>query len=248
MPTITEPPTNEQPKPQPETAPAEPELFAAEIAMEGKSHDFAPWLLAIALVLLLGGFIYYFISTTRETLSVAQATATVNGILRGQGPAIVRFSAGTVEPNNGQQDPLYKLLTKAGIVVTKPKPKDAASLLVEITEPGQTVLSNIDGVQKTMKDQVANYSVPLAERKLVSIDKVTLLRPHVAKVDYTWEWMPNRLGREFDADGQLVQSFSAWERETLIRSYSVDFYNAAPTKTSIVLMKPGDEPWQPYRE
>jgi len=245
MPTISEPPTNE-PKAQLEIPPAEPELFAAEIAMEEKSHNFAPWLLATALALLLGGFIYYFISTSRETLSVAQATATVNGILRAQGPAVVHFSTGTVDPANGQADPLYKLLSKAGIVMTKPKGQTL--LTVEITGPGDNVLTNIEGVQKAKKDESTTYSVPLAERKLVSIDKVTLLRPHVAKVDYTWQWVPNRLGREFDADSELVQSFSTWDRETLIKSYSVDFYNAPPAKASIVLMKPGDDPWQPYRE
>lgn len=248
MPTISEPQTNEEPKTQVETPlRAEPELFAAEIAMEEKSHNFAPWLLAIALAFVLGSLVYYFVTSGREVLSVSQATATVSDILRTQGPAVVSFGTGTVVPANGQQDAVYKLLAKAGIVQTKPKDHD--SLVVDITGPGDNVLSNINGVEKVKRNTGGtNYTVPLAQRKLVSIDNVTLLRPHVAKVDYTWQWVPNRLGREFDATSELVQSFPTWDRSILIKSGGVDFYSAAPAKASIVLMKVGDGPWQPYRE
>jgi len=248
MPIVSEPKTNEEVKPQVETPePAEPELFAAEIAMEKSSFNFLPVLLIAALVLVVGGFVYWFIQTTREVLSVPEATATVNDILRAQGPAITHFTTGTVDPDNGQQDPQYKLLSKAGVVLTKPKAP--VSLLVSITGPGENLLSNIEGVQK-VKKQSGNiaYSLPLAERKLVSIDHIVLLKPHLAKVDYTWKWVPNRLGREYDASGELIQSFSTWERSVLIKSYGVDFYSAAPAKASVVLVKANDGPWEPYRE
>jgi hypothetical protein len=248
MPTIGEPQTSEEPKTQVETpSRAEPELFAAEIAMEEKSYNFAPWLLATALACVLGSLIYYFVKSGSEVLSPAQATATLTDVLRTQGPAVMGFSTGTVVPPNGQQDALYKLLAKAGIVRTKPKGQD--SLVVDITGPGDNVLSNINGIEKVeRKTGGSNYSVPLAERKLVSIDKVTLLRPHVAKVDYTWQWVPNRLGREFDATSDLVQSFPTWDRAVLIKSGGVDFFSAAPAKASIVLTKSSDGTWKPYRE
>ena len=66
-------------------------------------------------------------------------------------------------------------------------------------------------------------------------------------MQYTWKWVPNRLGTEFDASGSLVKSFATWDRATLIKSYGVDFYSGAPTKASIVLMEK-DGNWKPYVE
>lgn len=243
MPTAIEPKT-EEPKPQPVSN--EPELFAAEIAMEKRSFGFLPLLLAIALLVIIGGSIIYWVKGSYEVLSTSTANTTVSGILKQQG-AFVRFSVGDVDPTNGQQDPLYKLLTRAGVVVSKPKGKQL--LAVALTEPGQSLVSSIDGVQ-TLKhgDGTTSYRVPLAERQVVSIDKVTLLKPHLAKVDYTWKWVPNRLGREFNAESDLVKSFTEYDRQLLIKSYAVDFYTAPPAKASIVLREGNDNEWMPYSE
>jgi len=251
MPTVIEPKTEQETQPQPVPQIAnEPDIFAAEIAMGNRSYNFVPLLLAGALVLLVAGFIYYFVKSAREVVSVSAATTTISDILRNQGPAVTKFSTGTtVEPANGQEDPLYKLLSKAGVVITKPKPKDTTSLFVAITDPGENLLSNIDGVKKVKRvDGGTTYTVPLADRKLVSIDKITLLKPHLAKVDYTWKWEANRLGREFDASGELVKSFSTWERSTLIKSDGADFYGGAPTKTSMVLRALEDGSWIPFTQ
>ncbi len=237
-----------QPKPEPVSPPAnEPELFAAEIAMEKRSYNFAPILLAIALLGLLGGFGYYFYKSMRDVPSTAEATAVVNDILRSQGGAVTRFSTGAVEPDNGQKDPGYKLLTKTGVVTSVPKGTN--QLFVTMTDPGETVLAGIDGVEKVKRSTGTgfNFSVPLATRQLVSIDKITLVKPHLATVQYTWKWDPNRLGRQFDAASELVKSFSTWERSTLIKSWGVDFYGAAPTKASISL-RSDDSGWKPYTE
>jgi uncharacterized protein HemX len=248
MATVVEPKTENETQPQPVSqVQREPDIFAAELAMENKSHNFLPLLLAAALVLVVGGTIYYFVKSSHEVLSVSAATTTINGILKGQGPVVSRFSTGTVEPSNGQQDAQYKLLAKAGMVMTKPK--GATSLTVVLTGPGEALLNNIEGVEKVKKaDDRTVYSVPLAQRKLVSIDKVTMVKPHLAQVDYTWKWVPTRLGNEFDASGSLVKSFPTWDRAILIKSYGVDFYSAAPTKASIVLMEDNDGAWKPFVE
>jgi hypothetical protein len=83
---------------------------------------------------------------------------------------------------------------------------------------------------------------------LLQIDKVTMIKPHLARVDYTWKWVPNRLGREFDASGDLVHEFNTWDRATLIKTYGVDFYSGAPTKAGVVLMETKDGSWKPYVE
>jgi hypothetical protein len=82
----------------------------------------------------------------------------------------------------------------------------------------------------------------------VAIDKVEMIRPHLARVTYSWQWDANRLGKEFDASGDLVKSFNTWDRGTLIKSYGVDFYSAAPSHVTVVLQETKDGTWKPYVE
>ncbi len=247
MPTVIEPKAGES-KPQlVPPASNEPELFAAEIAME-KQHNFFPLILIAGLVLVVGGTIYYFVKGARDVLTVPAATTTVTKILNSQGPATIRFTTGdlTSSVNEKPQDPHYKLLAKAGIVTTKAK---GAGLTVNLTDSGEKVLSTIDGVQKTKNaDGTTTYLVPLATRQLVSVDKITMVKPHLAQLEYTWKWTANRLGNEFEASGSLVKSFSTWDRATLIKTYGVDFYNAPPTKSGLVLMEADNGTWKPYTE
>jgi hypothetical protein len=248
MPTVMEPNVNEEAKPQ-STTPAEPELFAAEIEMERKTSNFLPAVLILGLVIVVGGTIFYFVKGARDVLTVPVATTAVNQILQAQNPPVIRFSTGTVVSSLNEKplDPHYKLLAKAGIVTTKPKGYN--SLIVALNPAGEKLFSQIEGVHKTTNaDKTVTYFVPLAERKLVAVNKVTMIRPHLAQVEYTWKWAPNRLGVEFDASGSLVKSFNTWDRATLIKSYGVDFYGAEPTKTSIVLMQGNDGSWKPYTE
>ena len=244
-------PTVVDPKETKETSNAptyqEPELFAAEVEMEKKSSSLGPLVMIFALVAVVGGTIFYFFKTSREVLSVPAATTSVNQILKAQGGGKLQFSVGTVvsSVNEKPNDPHYKLLAKAGILNVKQKSYN--TIIASLTPAGDKLLSEIPGVEKGKNaDGNVIYSVPLAERQLVAIDKITMIRPHLARVDYTWKWVPNRLGRDFDASGDLVHNFNTWDRGTLIKSYGVDFYGAAPTKMSIVLMEGKDGVWKPY--
>ncbi len=250
MPTVMEPKVNEDEKSQPVTpATHESELFAAEVEMESKSSNFLPVALILGLVLVVGGTIVYFVKGARDVLTIPVATTAINQILQAQGPSTIRFSTGTVVSSMSEKplDPHYKLLAKAGVVTTKPKGYN--SLIVVLNPAGEKLISQITGVQKaTNPDKTVTYLVPLAERQLVGVNKVTMIKPHLAQVDYSWKWAPNRLGTEFDASGSLVKSFATWDRATLIKSYGVDFYGAAPTKASIVLVEGKDGEWKPYTE
>ncbi len=249
MPTMSDPEVKE-PKPQLVTPAAkEPELFAAEIEMEKKSSNLFPILFVTALILVVGGTIFYFVKGAREVLTKPAATAAVNSILQAQAPATIRFSTGLIvaSMNEKPTDPHYKLLTKAGVLATKQKSWN--SIVSELTPAGQKLLNEIDGVEKaTNSDKTVTYQVPLAQRKLVAIDNIEMIRPHLARVTYSWQWDPNRLGKEFDASGDLVKGFNTWDRGTLINSYGVNFYSAAPTKVTIVLMETKDGSWKPYVE
>jgi len=227
----------------------EPELFAAEVEMERKSSNLGPLIMVLGLVLVVGGAIFYVVKTMREELSVPVATTSVNEILKSQGGGKINFSVGTIvsSVNEKPNDPQYKLLAKAGILsVTR---KSYNTIIANITPAGEKVLADIKGVEKGKNaDGNVTYSVPLAVRQIVQIDKVTMIKPHLARVDYTWKWVPNRLGKMFDASGDLVHEFNTWDRGTLIKDYGVDFYSAAPTKASIVLLESKDGSWKPYVE
>jgi hypothetical protein len=85
--------------------------------------------------------------------------------------------------------------------------------------------------------------VPLAGRQLVTVDQITMTSPNAAKVQYTWKWVPNRVGDDFDAAGNLVQSFNNWDRAKLIEKYGVDFYHGDPQKATISLAR-ADKGWK----
>jgi hypothetical protein len=246
MPTVSDPEVKEPTKPD---TVHEPELFAAEVEMEKKSSSLGPLIMVLALVAVVGGTIFYFIKTAREVLTQPVAQVAINNILKAQGEGRITFSVGTVvsSVNEKPNDPHYKLLAKAGILDVKQKSYN--TIIATVTSAGQRVLSDIPGVEKGKNpDGNVTYRVPLATRKLVQIDKITMIKPHLAKVDYAWKWDPNRLGKEFDASGELVHNFNTWDRGTLIKSYGVDFYGAAPTKASVVLMETKDGEWKPYVE
>ena len=249
MPTVVDPELKEQ-----TTNPATPiykerELFAAEVEMESKSSNFGPLVMVLVLVLAVGGTIFYFVKTSREVLTAPVATSSINQILQSEAGGKIHFSVGTIvsSMNEKPMDPHYKLLAKAGILTIKPKSWN--SIFATMTPAGEKLLGEIKGVDKAKNsDGNTNYVVPLAERKIVAIDKITMIKPHLARVDYTWKWDANRLGKEFDASSDMVHTFNTWDRGTLIKDYGVDFYSGAPTKASVVLAETKDGVWKPYVE
>jgi hypothetical protein len=249
MPTVIDPELNEQTNNPEAPKYKEPELFAAEVEMESKSSNFGPLMMVFALVLVVGGTIFYFFKTAREVLTPPVATNSINAVMKAQGGGKLTFSVGTVvsSVNEKPNDPHYKLLAKAGILTIKPKSWN--SNYSTLTPAGEKVLAEIKGVDKGKNpDGTTTYIVPLAERKIVQIDNITMIKPHLARVSYTWKWEPNRLGKEFDASSDLVHSFNTWDRGTLIKDHGVDFYSAAPTKASVVLVETKDGTWKPYVE
>lgn len=252
MPTVSDPEIKE-PKPQlvtPEKGKyEEPELFAAEIEMEKKSSGFWPAFLIGALLLVLGGTIYYFYRDATRKLSPADATVAINNILKGQSASTIRFTTGKVtsRANDKPTDPHYKLLTKAGILDTKPLPNNG--IYAQVTPAGEKMFELIGGVQKTKnQDGTESYRVPLAQRKLVAIENIEMIKPEIAQVTYTWQWEPNRLGKQLDASGDLVKGFSTWDRSTLISNYGVDFFGKAPSKVIIKLREDKGGAWVPFND
>ncbi len=96
MPTVIEPKVNES-KPQ-LVVPAtnEPELFAAEVEMQGRNSSFLPIVLILGLLFVVGGTIFYVVKGARDVLTVPVATSTVTHILDSEATASIRFSTGTV--------------------------------------------------------------------------------------------------------------------------------------------------------
>ena len=249
MPTVVDPETKEKTDPAEAPVIKEHELFADEVEMERKSSNLGPLIMVVALVAVVGGTIFYFFKTAQEKLGVPAATASVNTILKAQGGGQIHFSIGNVvsSVDDKPNDPHYKLLAKAGILTVKQKSWN--SIITTLTPAGEKVLAEIPGVEKGKNaDGNVTYQVPLAQRQMMQIDKIEMIKPHLARVDYTWKWVPNRLGKEFDAAGDLVHTFNTWDRGTLIKNYGVDFYGAAPTKASIVLAETKDGVWKPYVE
>jgi hypothetical protein len=134
------------------------------------------------------------------------------------------------------------LLEKAGIL--KLGRAKADGLKVEFTPAGERKLESIPGVAKTRNsDSTEGYTVPLAQRELVAISKITMGGRDLAYVQFTWRWVPNDLGNAFDAAGPLVKSFNTWDRSTLIDKYGVAFYHVEPAQASLTFVR-RDKAWK----
>jgi hypothetical protein len=221
------------------------EIFEAEVKME-KQSTILPLLLLLSLMAAVLGVVAYVVLEVRarQPLSAKEAGSVVESILKSQGPAITHFHAGLVMPSVDEKprDPHYRLLEKAGLVKTAKT--TGGGTMVTLTPLGQRLATSISGFKKWKNtDGTTSYAIPLADRQLVEISSVTMSGVNDAVVQYTWKWVPNGLGDDFDAAGAGVKSFNTWDRATLIDKYGADFYHAAPSRASVNLMRT-DKGWK----
>jgi hypothetical protein len=221
------------------------ELFEAEVKME-KQSSILPLLLLLSLMAAVLGVVAYVVLEirARQPLSSKEAASIVESILKSQGPAIAHFHGGLVMPSVDEKprDPHYRLLEKVGVVKTAKAA--GGGTMVTLMPLGQRLETSVPGFKKWKNaDSTTSYSVPLAERHLVEISKVTMSGVNDAVVEYTWKWVPNQLGDDFDAAADGVKSFNTWDRATLIEKYGADFYHGAPTRATVNLART-DKGWK----
>jgi hypothetical protein len=218
-------------------------MFEEELKLQRESSFVIPLVLVLVLVAVIVGAIGYWVAPG-HSLSQPQAAGLVAAYLKGQGPATVHFHVGVLVPSVDEKirDPHYRLLEKAGILKLGSAKGDAVG--VALTPDGERRLAAIPGVVKTRNsDGSMGYTVPLAERELASVSKITMSGRDVASVQFTWKWAPNELGNAFDAAGPLAKSFNTWDRSTLIQNYGVAFYHVEPAQASLTFVR-ADKGWK----
>ena len=218
-------------------------MFEQELEMEKKS-SIVPLLLIVVLIVGVVGITFYFVAESRRVLTAAEAAPIVLTSLESQPPPTLRFETGAVEAsiNNKPHDPHYRLLEKQGYLKIGKERKDKTP--VELTPQGEALLAEIAGVKQSKgKDGVTEYIVPLAQRKMVEIGKITMMSPGKAAVEYTWKWEPTKAGDLFDAGGPAVKAFDSADRTLLIDKYGAHFYHEAPTKVTVAIVRV-EKGWQ----
>lgn len=218
-------------------------MFEEELKLQKESSYFIPLALVLVLIAVIVGAIGYWVVPSKS-LSQEQAAGLVSAFLKGEGPATVHFHVGVLQPSVDEKirDPHYRLLEKAGIL--KLGKAKGADISVAFAPEGERKLAAISGVVKTRNsDGTDAYTVPLAERQLAAVSKVTMSGRDVAYVQFTWKWAPNELGNAFDASGPLVKSFNTWDRSTLIQKYDVAFYHVEPAQAALTFVR-GDKGWK----
>lgn len=222
-------------------------MFEQEIEMEKRESSVVPLLLIVGMIIIFVGVAGYYVWQNKQVLSNADAGNVITATLKSQSPAVVQFHTGIVKAsiNEKPQDPHYRLLEKAGILKLGKPGRDGRAFPIAMTAQGEKLLAEIPDVEKVKeKDGTQLYMLPLAQRRLVEISKVTMINPERARVDYIWKWEPNKIGNLFDASGSMVKSFNTWERATLIEKYGANYYHGDPTRVSVVLTKNTNKTWQ----
>jgi hypothetical protein len=218
-------------------------MFEQEIEMEKRESSVVPLLMIVGLIVSIVGIAVYYLLENRKVLSVPEAAPIVISALEAQGPAVLHFRTGIIKASVDEKthDPHYRLLEKAGFIKIG---KDVDyKTPVALTPKGEAFLAELSGVQKSQdKDKSDLYTLPVAQRRLVEITKITMQSPSRALVEYTWKWETNKLGELLDASGPMVKGFNTWDRATLIQKYGANFYGEAPTKVVLAMVK-GDKGW-----
>lgn len=192
----------------------------------------------MTLIVAIAGVSLYFVMESRKVLTNAEVSPVLLASIEGQAPVTLHFATGLLKTEVDQKphDPNYRLLEKEGYLKIG---KDSNwKTPVSLTPKGEAWLAEIAGVKKSRnKDSNDEYSVPMAERKLAEIGKITMLSPSKATVEYSWKWQTTKAGDLFDAAGSAVKGFNTWDRSTLIDKYGANFYHEAPTKVTVLLAK-----------
>jgi len=213
-------------------------MFEQELELEKRTSSIVPLLLIVALIVAIAGVSLYFVLESRRVLTSAEVSPVLLASIEGQTPVTLHFVTGVLKSQVDQKphDPQYRLLEKEGYLKIG---KDVNwKTPVALTSKGEAWLAEIPGVKKSKnKDDNDEYAVPLAERKLAEIGKITMLSPSKATVEYSWKWQTTKGGDLFDAAGPAVKGFNTWDRSTLIDKYGANFYHTAPTKVTVLLVR-----------
>ncbi len=219
-------------------------MFEQELEMEKKESSIVPLLLIVSLIIAIVGVSLYFVAQSRRVLATTEAAPVVLASLDAQGPVLLHFQIGVIKGsvNEKPQDPHYRLLEKAGYI--RVGKESNGKVPVSLTSEGKAFLNDIAGVKKSVsKDNNDEYAVPLAQRRLVEIGRITMVNPSQATVEYTWKWETTKAGELFDAAGPAVKAFNTWDRSTLINKYGANFYHAAPTTVAVSIVK-NEKGWE----
>lgn len=223
-------------------------MFEQELELEKRNSSIVPLLLIVTLIVAIAGVSLYFVLESRRVLTAAEASPVVLASMERQAPVTLTITTGLLKSEVDQKprDPHYRLLDKEGLLKLG---KDANyKTPVALTPKGEAWLAEIPGVKKSKnKDNNDEYTVPLAQRKLAEIGKITMLSPTRASVEYSWTWQTTKAGDLFDASGPAVKAFNTWDRSTLIDKYGANFYHGAPTKVTVLMVK-GDKGWETSNE
>jgi hypothetical protein len=221
-------------------------MFEQAIEMEKKEGSwFAPLLIILVLVgVFVGGF-FVVIFQGKQTLKPEEAASAIDARLKTSAPVTVTFHTGVVSYTAADKpsDPQYKLFENAGIL-TIAKAKGYAAQ-VDLTPAGKQFLASLANVQvQPDADNTTTYTLPLASRKLVSVNKVLKLTSDRFQVEYTWAWQTTKAGDMFDIPGRLVQELPSYERSVLIDQHGASYFHGEPSQATLLLMK-RDKGWVP---
>lgn len=211
------------------------------------SSTAARFLIILLVVVALGTGFFLFFMRQQKPLAPEEASVVIKETLKARPMPIVHFHVGAIKPtlDENAATPQYKLLEKAGYMTAKPK---GPATTVALTKTGESTLSAVPELKKEANDDgTLGYTVPLAQRELATITKITMNGPNHALVEYSWKWSPNTVGDVFDANGKLIKGMVDWQKFALIQKFGADFYHGEPIKTSMSMVRT-DKGWKQQTE
>ncbi len=217
-------------------------MFEQEIEMEKQTSSFGPLLIVFLLVSVFVGGIGWVVYQSKKVVKPEEAAKVIEQQFKSRGPSTMEFMTGLIGWSTAVE-PHYTVLEKAGLV-TIGKPDKEARKPIKLTAKGVAAVAAFPELKPVVdKDGTTTYKIPLATKKLLEVQKVTMSGPNIAVVEYTWQWAPNTMGDLFDASGKELQSLPAYQRATVIQKHGADYYHGAPQKNKVRIVNNGNKGW-----
>ncbi len=225
-------------------------MFEQEMELEEhEGRGFGPIIIIIIMIVILVGGVAYMVIENNRMLKPTEASLVIENGLKTRPASQVKFHTGRIvaSANDTADRPQYKLLADAGLLTIKTDKKSGAAD-VALTADGEAMLKSIPGVvKKDESDGTVAYAVPLASRKFMKVDNIVKNSAKRFTVTYSWQWVPNKLGDIFDADGTYVKKFPTYDRTVLIDKYGADFFHAQPISETADIVQGADN-WEFARD
>jgi hypothetical protein len=177
-------------------------------------------------------------------------------------PKVVRLKFGHLDIKDSYEDADYAYWIPTAVVfksagLVNIEVKTAGYILVDdithtinidLTMDGKVLASSWEkdphaDQENTSRRFVEGYTVPIANRKIVEVKRITRLENGDARAEFTWRWEPTLSGKAFDVNDAAYQALSPVARQCVDKSSDAKI-DSSKIESAIAIFRLENKEWR----